>query len=98
VSAGTPGTDRPEDLQTPHGDAVREFLSGVVEPQRTGVPAGLDSTVEDLVRAGTEAGRPVLVALPNGVSLLTTVFAVLLTGAVPVPVSPAAGSPPPPST
>ncbi|WP_165956520.1 class I adenylate-forming enzyme family protein [Kribbella antibiotica] len=39
-----------------------------------------------------DPGAPVLIALPNGKAMLSTFFAVLLSGAVPVPIAPASAS------
>jgi acyl-CoA synthetase (AMP-forming)/AMP-acid ligase II len=73
-----------------YGDVAR-FLSGTVELNRPAA-AGFDDVVGDVAGLGLAAGTPVVICLSNGRRLLDLYFAVLLTGGVPLTVSPATSS------
>ncbi|WP_460072575.1 class I adenylate-forming enzyme family protein [Streptomyces sp. YKOK-I1] len=71
--------------------AVRDFLQELVQADRPPAPAPrFDTVADDLAQFGLTAGRPVLVALPNGRDFVTVVFALLAQGAVPVLLPPSA--------
>ncbi|MGW2352519.1 class I adenylate-forming enzyme family protein [Actinacidiphila glaucinigra] len=76
----------------PDPGVIETFLGETVEVDRQGPARPLRAVLDDLAGAGVEEGAPVLIAMPNGTSLLTAFFAVLFHGAVPVPLAPASSS------
>src|SRR5689334_19792358 len=87
MSVVPPGLD-----MLPGPDVLESFLAHTIEIDSTGPAAPLRAVTDDLAAAGVGAGVPVLIAMPNGIPLLTCFFAVLLAGGVPVQLAPAAGS------
>nr|WP_052479232.1 class I adenylate-forming enzyme family protein [Kibdelosporangium sp. MJ126-NF4]CEL23085.1 Long-chain-fatty-acid--CoA ligase [Kibdelosporangium sp. MJ126-NF4]CTQ90222.1 Long-chain-fatty-acid--CoA ligase (EC 6.2.1.3) [Kibdelosporangium sp. MJ126-NF4] len=71
-------------------DTVLTFLAMTEDADTvSSTPTEIIDGVADLA---LEPGAPVLVAMPNGTAMLSAFFAVLLAGAVPVPVAPASGA------
>ncbi|WP_218893098.1 class I adenylate-forming enzyme family protein [Streptomyces sp. 1331.2] len=80
-------------IDLPFGwDDVNAFLDRAVDLNRTGTGAGFADVTADVTGLGLAPGTPVVIALPNGRPLLEHWFAVLLTGGVPLTVSPATSS------
>ncbi|WP_438493789.1 class I adenylate-forming enzyme family protein [Streptomyces asiaticus] len=76
----------------PDADVIETFLDSTVDVHGHGPPRPLAAALDDLAGTVVGAGAPVLIAMPNGTSLLTAFFAVLLHGGVPVPLAPASSS------
>lgn len=76
----------------PDRDSVLAFLTATVDADTTGPTAPPEETLDALAALGPAPGAPMLIAMPNGRAMLAVFFAVLLTGAVPVPVAPASGA------
>ncbi|MFI6784599.1 class I adenylate-forming enzyme family protein [Micromonospora sp. NPDC050276] len=70
---------------------IERFLATVTDVDRDGTVPSLPDVAAEWDRCAVEPGSAVLVALPNGLSMLTVFFALLGAGAIPVPVAPAAG-------
>lgn len=70
---------------------VRAFLDDLVQvgPSDTGRPRW-QAVADDVLRLGLRPGQPVMVAVPNGIPFVTVVFALLVTGAVPILLPPSA--------
>jgi len=71
---------------------VTALLERSIDLSTRPAPAALDRVVADLAGLGLPPGTPVVISLSNGRRFLEVYFAALLTGAVPVPVSPATTS------
>ncbi|GAA3452395.1 class I adenylate-forming enzyme family protein [Dactylosporangium matsuzakiense] len=71
---------------------VTRLLDRSVDLGQSGPGPDLADVMADLARLGLPEGSPVVIAMANGRRLLTHYFAVLLTGAVPVAISPATPS------
>ncbi|CAM5276549.1 class I adenylate-forming enzyme family protein [Streptomyces pilosus] len=76
----------------PDADAIEAFLDSTVDVHGHGPLRPLAAALDDLAGTPLAEGEPVLLAMPNGTSLLTAFFAVLLHGGVPVPLAPASSS------
>ncbi|MBP2330541.1 acyl-CoA synthetase (AMP-forming)/AMP-acid ligase II [Kibdelosporangium banguiense] len=72
-------------------DAILAFLSRTVDADRAAMERP-EETIDAFAALDLAPGAPVLIAMPNGRALLSTFFAVLLAGAVPVPMPPASGA------
>lgn len=70
---------------------LQAFLDEIVQvdPPSQGRPK-LDAATDGILRLGLRPGQPVMVAMPNGIPFVTVVFALLVTGAVPVLLPPSA--------
>jgi acyl-CoA synthetase (AMP-forming)/AMP-acid ligase II len=76
----------------PDVDRVERFLAGVIEADPVERPTPFLAVLDGWTACGVDPGTPVLIAMPNGRAMLAAFFAVLLAGAVPVPMTPAAGA------
>jgi acyl-CoA synthetase (AMP-forming)/AMP-acid ligase II len=79
-------------MTTVDAAAVTRLLDRSVDLDRSGSGPSLADVMAGYDRLGVAPGRAVVIALSNGRRLLTHYFAALLTGAVPVTVSPATPS------
>jgi acyl-CoA synthetase (AMP-forming)/AMP-acid ligase II len=73
-------------------DAIADYLSRATDQDPVHPVRSLDDVMADLTRLGLPAGGVVVLSMSNGIRLATLYFAALLTGLVPLVISPAAPS------